>query len=75
MEGRIAPISREELGLFLASANDTLAYNLPLWIPLGKSCGYDKAKKALEKILEAHPALNTQFFMKEGDVPFDLEKG
>ena len=76
---RIAPISPEELGIYLSCQEPTLAYNLPLLIPLGKDGNFAKAKKALEEILENHPHLNARFSIVKGDVvkqivptPFEL---
>ena len=51
------PLSQEEYGIFLSCLNPTLAYNLPLLIPVGKKSEAE-VKKALEQVLEAHPHLN-----------------
>jgi len=74
------PISPEELGIYLSCLQPTRAYNLPLWIPLGKG-DYEKAKNAFADILEAHPYLFMQLSQNaDGDVmkgiepfPFTLE--
>ena len=65
---RIAPISPEELGIYLSCQEPTLAYNLPLLIPFGKEGSFAKAKKALETILANHPHLNARLFLSKGEV-------
>ena len=58
--------SPEEFGIYL-SCRDSLAYNLPLLLPLGKEGDYEKASKALQILLSLHPGLHAQFFLdKEG---------
>ena len=60
MSERMAPISREELGIFLSCMEPTLAYNLPLLIPLGEHGDKEKAQKAIERVFLSHPYLNMQ---------------
>ena len=68
MKERFAPITPEELGIYLSCQNPTLAYNLPLLIPLEKKVEGALVKKALEEILAAHPALNVRFSLRQGDI-------
>ncbi len=65
---RIVPITPEELGIYLSCQEPTLAYNLPLLISLGKDGFFEKAKKALEAILENHPHLNARLSIEKGVV-------
>lgn len=74
-------ISAEELGIYLSCTQPTLAYNLPLLLPLGSKASFEQAKKALERILEKHPYLDAEFHVdKKGDLtksivshPFELK--
>lgn len=65
---RIVPITPEELGIYLSCQEPTLAYNLPLLIPLGKDGSFEKAKNALASILENHPHLNARLTIEKGVV-------
>ena len=56
MDNKSVHITAEELGIFLSCMEPTLAYNLPLLLPLGKG-SFDKAKKAVDSILANHPYL------------------
>ena len=58
--------SQEELGIFLSCLEPTLAYNLPLLVPLGKDADASKAESAIRAILDNHPYLNAVFFLGEG---------
>jgi len=57
--------TQEVLGIYLACLQETLAYNLPTLIPIGKR-GEAGVRKALEDILLAHPHLNARLSMEEG---------
>ncbi len=62
-------VSSEELGIFLSCSEPTLAYNLPLLLPLGKNGSFDKAKDAIAKIFAKHPYLDCQMHMeKDGGI-------
>jgi amino acid adenylation domain-containing protein len=61
MEEIKTPLSQEELGVYLASIEGGLLYNLPFSIFLGKKKPED-VKKVLKDTLIAHPSINTQFF-------------
>jgi hypothetical protein len=61
MESVKEKLSQEELGVYLASIEGGLLYNLPFRVFLGKKKPED-VKKVLKDILKAHPSLNTQFF-------------
>ena len=69
MENKRFPITPEELGIYLSCLEPTLAYNLPLLLPLGKEADFGKAKKAFLDIVAAHPYLNMQLSLDaEGNV-------
>ena len=82
MDRNFVRISPEELGIFLSCQEPTLAYNLPLLLPLGKNGDFAKAKQAVSAILKNHPYLNMRLSMgKDGEVgksivdePFELVK-
>ena len=57
-------VSAEELGIFLSCSEPTLAYNLPLLLPLGKDGSFEKAKDAIAKIFAKHPYLDCQMHME-----------
>ena len=57
--------TQEVLGIYLSCLQETLAYNLPTLIPVGKR-GEAEARKALEAILAAHPHLNARLSMEDG---------
>ena len=65
---RIVPITPEELGIYLSCQEPTLAYNLPLLVPLGKDGSFEKTEKALETILANHPHLNVRLSLAKGEV-------
>ena len=74
------PVSQEEYGIYLSCLNPTLAYNLPLLIPVGKA-SFENIESSLNKILEAHPHLNVKLFQKGDDIckeevkrPLELSK-
>ena len=79
MATHFIPATQEELGIFLSCLEPTLAYNLPLLIPLGKEGDAKKAEAALRKVLSNHPYLDTVFSLGEGGalqkkiVPLDKE--
>ncbi|MDY6392062.1 MAG: amino acid adenylation domain-containing protein [Bacilli bacterium] len=80
MEKNMVLISPEELGIYLSCLQPTLAYNLPLLLPLGKKADFQKAKAAVDAILTRHPYLNMRLTQgKDGDIykfiaeePFEL---
>ena len=82
MDRPFVHVSPEELGIFLSCQEPTLAYNLPLLLPLGKEADFVKAKEAVSAILKNHPYLNMRLSMgKDGEVgktivdePFELVK-
>ncbi len=57
--------TQEVLGIYLSCLEDTLAYNLPTLIPVGEA-KEEAVRKALEKVLAAHPHLSSTFEMKDG---------
>lgn len=71
----------EEFGIYL-SCQESLAYNLPILLPLGKKGDYEKASKALQAILSAHPGLHVRFFLdregrlckKKAEAPFSFPR-
>ena len=62
--GPIAATS-EELGIFLSCSEPTLAYNLPMLLPLGKEAFYEKALEAVKAIFAKHPYLHCQFHLEK----------
>lgn len=57
--------TQEVLGIYLSCLEETLAYNLPTLIPIGKH-DEKEVKTALSAILKAHPHLNAELSTKEG---------
>jgi len=68
MESRRVLISPEELGIYLSCQQPTLAYNLPLLIPLGEKASLEACRKALDAICQAHPYLGMRLSMDKGDI-------
>ena len=56
--------SQEELGIYLSCLEETLAYNLPLLLPLGDT-SFDDVSAALGKLLGLHEQWNTRFALNE----------
>ena len=68
MESRRVLISPEELGIYLSCQQPTLAYNLPLLIPLGEKASLEACRKALDAICQAHPYLGMRLSMDKGGI-------
>lgn len=53
------PLSKSEQGLYISSLQGGDAYNLANLVNLGKNVTYERVKDALDKVIKAHPYINT----------------